>query len=40
MQPTERSEAGRKWQLQWTGDGASHWNSSLLKPIQFCPAPQ
>jgi hypothetical protein len=32
-----REEATRKWQLQWTGAGNSHWNSNRLMPVQFCP---
>jgi hypothetical protein len=35
----ERSEATRKFQLQWTGFGDSHWNSNHLMPVKFCPQP-
>jgi len=34
-----RSEAVRKYQIQWSGFGNSHWNASSLVPVQFCPQP-
>jgi hypothetical protein len=35
----ERTEATRKWQLQWSGFGNSHWQSNRLVPVKFCPQP-
>jgi hypothetical protein len=29
----------RKYQIQWSGLGNSHWNASSMVPIRFCPAP-
>jgi hypothetical protein len=31
------SDAVRKYQIQWSGLGNSHWNASSLVPVQFCP---
>jgi len=35
----ERSEAVRKYQVQWSGFGNSHWNASSNVPVKFCPQP-
>jgi hypothetical protein len=33
----DRAEAVRKYQIQWSGFGNSHWNASSLVPVKFCP---
>lgn len=33
------AEATRKYQIQWSGLGGSHWNANQLVPVQFCPQP-
>jgi hypothetical protein len=29
------TDAGRAWQITWTGQGLSHWHDNLLQPVQF-----
>jgi hypothetical protein len=36
---TDRAEAVRKYQVQWSGFGGSHWNASQMVPVKFCPQP-
>jgi carboxypeptidase family protein len=33
----DRAEAVRKYQIQWSGFGNSHWNASSLVPVKFTP---
>jgi hypothetical protein len=35
----DRSEAVRKYQIQWSGLGNSHWQANQLVPVKFCPQP-
>jgi hypothetical protein len=30
----------RKYQIQWSGMGNSHWNASSMVPVKFCTKPQ
>jgi hypothetical protein len=32
--------ATRKYQIQWSGLGNSHWNASSMVPVRFCATPQ
>jgi hypothetical protein len=34
------SPDARKYQIQWSGLGNSHWNASSMVPVRFCTAPQ
>jgi hypothetical protein len=32
--------SARKYQVQWSGFGNSHWNASSMVPVRFCSKPQ